>query len=57
MENTILNFEKFPYMGKNHINNQIRYLIYKNFYIFYEIHENKNIINIIRIVHKNKVIF
>ena len=52
----ILILKDFPYIGTIYLDNQNRYLIYKNFYIFYEIKENNKIIYIKRIVHKNQVI-
>ncbi|MBP3255755.1 MAG: type II toxin-antitoxin system RelE/ParE family toxin [Clostridia bacterium] len=57
ISNQILNLKNFPYIGKCYLDNQNRYLIYKNFYIFYEIQENNKIINIKRILHKNNVVF
>ena len=53
---TIQILKDFPYAGKIYLDNQNRYLIYKNFYIFYQIQENNKVIFIKRIIHKNKVI-
>lgn len=48
----IENLEQFPYMGTIYSNN-IRFIIYKNFLIFYEIQQKEKIIIIRRIIHKN----
>ena len=57
IENTVDNLKQFPYLGTIYLNYKNRYLIYKNFYIFYEIQEKEKIINIKRIIHKNKIVF
>ncbi len=41
----------FPYIGRKVGSYQERVLIFKNYLIFYEIQENKNLILIIRIIH------
>ena len=57
VKHSIENLQYFPYIGTIYLDYQNRYLIYKNFYIFYEIQEKEKIINIKRIIHKNKIVF
>ena len=47
----ISNLEYFPYMGKKILNSNFRYLIFKNYLIFYSVN-NQNV-EIQRIIHKN----
>ena len=48
----ISNLEYFPYMGKKILNSKFRYLIFKNYLIFYSVN-NQNV-EIQRIIHKNQ---
>lgn len=48
----ISNLEYFPYMGKKISNSNFRYLIFKNYLIFYSVN-NQNV-EIQRIIHKNQ---
>ncbi len=50
----ISNLEYFPYMGKKISNSNFRYLIFKNYLIFYSVN-NQNV-EIQRIIHKNQKI-
>ena len=50
----ISNLEYFPYMGKKILNSKFRYLIFKNYLIFYSVN-NQNV-EIQRIIHKNQKI-
>ncbi len=50
----ISNLEYFPYMGKKILNSNFRYLIFKNYLIFYSVN-NQNV-EIQRIIHKNQKI-
>ena len=51
--NKIDSLKYFPYRGATYSNKYNRFIIYKNFLIFYEIQENKKYIIINRIIHKN----
>ena len=46
----ISNLEYFPYMGKKILNSKFRYLIFKNYLIFYSVN-NQNV-ELQRIIHK-----
>ena len=48
----ISNLEYFPYMGKKILDSKFRYLIFKNYLIFYSVN-NQNV-EIQRIIHKNQ---
>lgn len=48
--------EIFPYIGQTYYNDQNRFLIYKNYLIFYEIQENKELVIIKRIMHTKIVL-
>lgn len=48
----ISNLEYFPYMGNKILNSKFRYLIFKNYLIFYSVN-NQNV-EIQRIIHKNQ---
>lgn len=48
----ISNLEYFPYMGKKISNSNFRYLIFKNYLIFYSVN-NQNV-EIQQIIHKNQ---
>lgn len=48
----ISNLEYFPYMGKKISNSNLRYLIFKNYLIFYSVN-NQNV-EIQRVIHKNQ---
>lgn len=48
----ISNLEYFPYMGKKISNSNFRYLIFKNYLIFYS--GNNQNVEIQRIIHKNQ---
>lgn len=50
----ISNLEYFPYIGKKISNSNFRYLIFKNYLIFYSVN-NQNV-EIQRIIHKNQKI-
>ena len=50
----ISNLEYFPYMGKRISNSNFRYLIFKNYLIFYSV--NSQNVEIQRIIHKNQKI-
>ena len=50
----ISNLDYFPYMGKKILNSNFRYLIFKNYLIFYSVN-NQNV-EIQRIIHKNQKI-
>ena len=50
----ISNLEYFPYMGNKISNSNFRYLIFKNYLIFYSVN-NQNV-EIQRIIHKNQKI-
>ena len=51
---SISNLKYFPYMGKKLFNSNFRYLIFKNYLIFYSVN-NQNV-EIQRIIHKNQKI-
>ena len=56
MENIINKIESlkhFPYRGVIYLDIFHRFLIYKNYLIFYEIQEKEKLIVIKRIIHKN----
>lgn len=48
--------ETFPYIGQRYSNYQNRFLIYKNYLIFYEIQENNELVIIKRIMHTKIVL-
>ena len=48
----ISNLEYFPYMGKKILNSKFRYLIFKNYLIFYSV--NNQSVEIQRRIHKNQ---
>ena len=49
---SISNLKYFPYMGKKLFNSNFRYLIFKNYLIFYSV-SNQNV-EIQRIIHKSQ---
>jgi plasmid stabilization system protein ParE len=56
MENMIekvYSLSYFPYRGAIYNNEYNRFLIHKNFLIFYEIHEKEKLIIVKRIIHSN----
>ena len=48
-----INLELFPYMYREYFNN-IRFIPYKWYIVFYKIYENKNEVIILRIIHWSK---
>lgn len=48
----ISNLEYFPYMGKKISNSNLRYLIFKNYLIFYSVNDQN--VEIQRVIHKNQ---
>lgn len=48
----ISNLEYFPYMGKKISNSNFRYLIFKNYLIFYSVNDQN--VEIQRVIHKNQ---
>lgn len=44
----------FPCIGSVYESNQERFLIYKNYLIFYEIHEKEKIIEILTVMHRKR---
>ena len=53
IKNKIYSLDFFPYRGAYYSSKFSKYLIYKNYLIFYKIHEKEKIIIIKRIIHKN----
>lgn len=48
----ISNLEYFPYMGKKISNSNLRYLIFRNYLIFYSVNDQN--VEIQRVIHKNQ---
>lgn len=51
--NKINSLDYFPYRGAYYSDNNNRFVIYKNYLIFYEIQEKEKLIIIKRILHQN----
>lgn len=44
----------FPRIGSIYKTNQERFLIYKNYLIFYEIHEQEKLVEILTVIHRKR---